>query len=158
VIQDTRRRYLLDVNVLLALFDPTHIHHDPAHDWFGTVGHGAWATCPLTENGFVRVLSNPAYAGRRTRVADALARLEEFTRHAGHSFWRDDISLSDGARIDRRHLSGHREVTDAYLLALAVHNSGTLVTFDRGLRREAVIGAEHSHLHVLLTAIDVVDP
>jgi len=158
VIQDTRRRYLLDVNVLLALFDPTHIHHDPAHDWFGTSGQEAWATCPLTENGFVRVLSNPAYAGRRTTVADALARLGEFTQHAGHSFWRDDISLSDGTRIDRRHLSGHREVTDAYLLALAVHHSGTLVTFDRGLRPGAVVGAEPSHLHVLLPSIEVVDP
>ena len=84
-----------------------------------------------------------------TTISNALTRLEEFSRHAGHLFWSDDISLSDGARIDRRRLSGHREITDAYLLALAVRNEGALATFDRGVRREAVPGAGADHLAVL---------
>jgi uncharacterized protein len=149
MIQDRRGPSLLDVNVLLALFDPTHIHHDAAHDWFSVTGCRGWATCPLTENGFARVLSNPAYAGRRTTVGDALARLDQFTRHEEHVFWSDDISLRDRKRLDARRLSGHREITDAYLLALAVHNAGTLATFDRGVRVEAVVGAGSRHLDVL---------
>jgi uncharacterized protein len=149
VIQDARPTYLLDVNVLLALFDPTHIHHDVAHEWFGSVESARWATCPITENGFVRVLSNPAYAGRRTTVADAVGRLDQFTKSEAHDFWGDDVSIRDVARVDRTQLTGHREITDAYLLALAVHNSGVFATFDRGVRVGAVAGAERRHLEVL---------
>ncbi len=74
------------MNVLVALFDPAHIHHDAAHDWFGAHREDGWATCPLTENGFVRVLSNPAYPGRRTTVADAVDRLGRLARSGGHTF------------------------------------------------------------------------
>ena len=141
--------HLLDVNVLIALFDPGHIHHDDAHRWFALVGSTAWATCPLTENGFVRILSNPAYAGRRTTVADAAARLGQLTQGEGHVFWVDDASLLDASRFAPRELHGHREITDAYLLALAVSHSGALATFDGGIRLAAVVGAEPGHLAVL---------
>jgi toxin-antitoxin system PIN domain toxin len=142
---------LPDVNVLIALFDPGHIHHDAAHEWFASVGDGAWATCPLTENGFVRVLSNPAYPGRRTTVADAAARLGRLTRTEHHVFWQERISILDPARFSPSDLTGHREITDAYLLGLAVAYDGALVTFDRGVRLSAVVGAERGHLVVLPT-------
>lgn len=132
--------YLLDVNVLIALFDPAHIHHDDAHAWLASEGQLSWATCPITENGFVRVVSNPAYPGRRTTVADAAERLRRFTGEPGHVFWPDDISLLDADVVDAGRLSGHREVTDTYLLALAVRRGCILVTFDRSVRAEAVHG------------------
>lgn len=143
------RVHLLDVNVLIALFDPGHIHHGAAHEWFGAVGHEAWATCPLTENGFVRILSNPRYAGRRTTVRDAVERLRTLTEADGHAFWDDAVSLLDAARLDARALHGHREITDAYLLALAVARPGVLATFDTGVRTDAVPGAKPEHLVVL---------
>ena len=141
--------HLLDVNVLVALFDPGHIHHEAAHAWFAVAREEGWATCPLTQNGLVRVLSNAAYPGRRTTVADAVDRLRRFTGSGGHTGWPDDLSILDPARVDAGHLAGHGEVTDAYLLALAVHDDGTLATFDRAVRREAVVVAKEGHLTVL---------
>jgi len=141
--------YLLDVNVLVALFDPDHIHHQAAHAWFASARDSGWATCPLTENGLVRVLSNPAYPGRRTTVADAVERLGLFTLSGDHTRWPDDISLLDPAHIVPHQLTGHRQVTDAYLLGLAVYHGGTLATFDRSLGMQAVVGAKEQHLAVL---------
>ena len=132
---------LLDVNVLIALFDPSHIHHDAAHAWFAEHAADGWATCPLTENGFVRVLANPAYPGRATTVADAVDRLRRFTASNEHVFWPDSVSLLDPASVEPSQLSGHREVTDAYLLALAVRHDGALVTFDRSVRVTAAVAA-----------------
>jgi toxin-antitoxin system PIN domain toxin len=141
--------HLLDVNVLVALFDPEHVHHETAHTWFASARGSGWATCPLTENGLVRILSNPAYPGRRTTVADAVDRLRRFTRSGGHTAWADDISLLDSDHVDATHLSGHREVTDAYLLALAVRRKGALATFDRTVRTAAVVNAADEHLLVI---------
>jgi len=141
--------YLLDVNVLIALFDPGHIHHDTAHDWFAAVGSRAWATCPLTENGFVRILSNPAYPGRRTTVADAVERLGLLARSEQHVFWADDVSVLDPSLIDAAELAGHRDITDAYLLALAVAHGGALATFDASVRIPPAMGAKPHHLAVL---------
>lgn len=144
-----QRVHLLDVNVLVALFDPGHIHHDTAHEWFASAGGAAWATCPLTENGFVRVLSNPAYPGRRTTAADAAGRLAQLTARPGHTFWGDEISILDPSRVSVGALTGYREITDAYLLALAVSRSGALATLDGGVRLGAVPGAKPRHLEVL---------
>jgi toxin-antitoxin system PIN domain toxin len=144
-----RRVHLLDVNVLVALFDPGHIHHDTAHDWFASVGSAAWATCPLTENGFVRVLSNPAYPGRRTTAADAAGRLAQLTGRPGHTFWEDGVSILDPTRFVVGAWTGYREITDAYLLALAVSRSGALATLDGGIRLASVVGAEPRHVAVL---------
>jgi len=144
-----RVTHLLDVNVLVALFDPAHLHHDTAHAWFEMEREGGWATCPITENGFVRVLSNPAYPGRRTTVADAVARLARFTASGHHSFWADDLSLLDRSVISAHLLMGHGEITDAYLLALAVGKGGRLATFDGKIRTAAVPGADPEHLAVI---------
>ncbi len=146
---DANRVFLLDVNVLIALFDPNHLHHDSAHAWFNSVGPRGWASCPLTQNGFVRVLSNPAYAGRRTTVADAAARLRRFMEASHHQFWSDHLSILDPTRVVADQLAGHREITDAYLLALAVDRHGALATFDAHVRLSAVVGAEAHHLEVL---------
>ncbi|MEJ2206616.1 MAG: PIN domain-containing protein [Gemmatimonadota bacterium] len=138
--------WLLDVNVLVALFDPEHVHHEAAHRWFAGARSAGWATCPLTENGLVRVVSNPAYPGRRTTVADAVSRLRQFTDSGNHVHWPDDVSLLRPDELDGSQLTGHREITDAYLLALAVRHDGALATFDRSVRTAAVPAFEPRHL------------
>ncbi|MGE5361650.1 MAG: TA system VapC family ribonuclease toxin [Bacteroidales bacterium] len=143
---------LLDINVLVALFDPDHVHHDLAHDWFADQGARAWATCPLTENGFVRVVSNPAYASPLHRVEELAARLRRFCRQPGHRFWPDDVSLLDEQLFDLSVLGSPRHVTDVYLLGLAKKNNGRLVTFDRAIPRKAVRGAGLSTLEVITPA------
>jgi toxin-antitoxin system PIN domain toxin len=140
---------LLDVNVLVALFDPVHTHHEAAHEWFEPNRQSGWATCPLTENGFVRVISNPSYPGRRTTVQDALQRLTSFRDSGDHTFWTDSASLCDVLLIRPANLLGHRQLTDVYLLALAVTNGGRLATFDQRISLAAVNGAEPGHLAFL---------
>ena len=129
---------LLDVDVLVALFDPAHLHHELAHGWLA--GHRArgWATCPMTENGFARTVSHPGYPGRRVTVQDALERLGAFTDAGDHHFWPDSTSLRRRSRIDTGLLDGHDRVRGAYLLLLAVENEGRLVTFDAGVPLAAV--------------------
>lgn len=145
------RTALLDVNVLVALFDPDHVHHDVAHDWFaGQRAHG-WATCPLTENGFVRVLSNPAYGGETLTAARAVALLRRFRESGQHVFWPDAVSLCDTALFDAA--GGHRQLTDVYLLGLAVAMGGCLATFDRSIPRSAVVGATADALQVIAPAV-----
>ena len=104
---------------------------------------------PSTENGFIRVLTNPSYPGRRTTVVDAAERLARFISPGHHTFWADELSLLDNRTFSLPRLSGHKEITDTYLLGLAVRNGGRLVTFDRGLRPDAVRGAGSEHLTVL---------
>lgn len=140
---------LLDVNVLVALFDPTHVHHDVAHHWFRRQRASGWATCPLTENGLVRVLSNPTYPGRRTTVEDAVRRLQRFRHSGDHSFWGDTLSVCEGSRIQLEHVGGHRQLTDVYLLALAVEHQGRLATFDRAISVAAVEGATLRNLAIV---------
>jgi len=139
--------YLLDVNVLIALIDPTHVQHEPAHDWFAHTGRRAWATCPLTENGLLRIVGHPRYPnspGTPAAVASILARLRDLP---GHTFWPDDISLTDTTRIDPERLLSHGQVTDSYLLALAQAHRGKLASFDRRLVVDAVRnGAKALHL------------
>lgn len=143
---------LLDVNVLVALFDPDHVHHDLAHDWFADEGSAAWATCPTTENGFVRVLSNAAYGATVSRAPDLLARMRRFCASRGHVFWRDSVSLSDQAVFDGSMLAGHRQLTDVYLLGLAHAHGGRLATFDRSIPLRAVKGATARDLAVIAPA------
>lgn len=121
---------LLDVDVLVALFDPAHVHHEAAHAWFAENRSTGWATCPLTENGFARAVSHPAYPGRRSTVADALERLQAFTDSGDHHFWPDSTSLRRRSRLEPSLLEGHAHVTPAYLLLLAVENGGRLATFE----------------------------
>jgi toxin-antitoxin system PIN domain toxin len=140
---------LLDVNVLVALFDPAHLHHDAAHAWFESNHKGQWATCPLTENALVRVLSNPAYPGRRTAAEDAAARLRSFCSAREHVFWPDSISIRDAARFRWNHIQGHRQLTDVYLLALSASNRGRLATFDSSISLKAVAGAVAANLELI---------
>ena len=130
--------FLLDVNVLIALIDPTHVGHDAAHRWFGAEGAASWATCPLTENGVIRIVGHPRYpnsAGSPAAVAPIVARLRALP---GHVFWQDDFSLMDCDLIDPARIATPAQVTDTYLLALAVANQGQLATFDRRLSPSAV--------------------
>lgn len=143
---------LLDVNVLVALFDPDHIHHEVAHDWFADHRHAGWATCPITENGFVRVLANPAYAGTVARTADVVSRLRQFCQGGGHEFWPDTPSLCDDSIFDDSLVSGHRQLTDIYLLAVAHARGGCLATFDRGIPIRAAKGATAASLMVVAPA------
>jgi toxin-antitoxin system PIN domain toxin len=140
---------LLDVNVLVALFDPSHVHHEAAHSWFRVNRSRRWATCVLTENSFVRVLSSPAYPGRRTTVEDAVTRLGMFCASREHVFWPSSLSIRDRGRFRWNHVQGHRQLTDIYLLALAVSNQGRLVTFDSAISIRSVEGAKPHHLELV---------
>lgn len=138
---------LLDVNVLIALIDPAHEFHDAAHDWFGRNRKHGWATCPITENGCVRILSKPAYPSLGLTAAAAHDILAAFRRSADHRFWPDSISIAD-TRFDLTGL-GPKAVTDIYLLGLASANDGKLVTFDRRIRLESVAGCRPENLEIL---------
>ena len=121
---------LLDVNVLVALFDPDHLHHEPAHRWFENQRLHGWATCPLTENALIRVLSNPAYTPNAELPSLTVARLRTFREGDGHTFWPADVSLSDPGVLVREAPLSHRNLTDLYLLSLAVRRNGRLATFE----------------------------
>jgi uncharacterized protein len=128
--------HLLDINVLVALFDAAHVNHDAGHDWFGRVGSRGWSTCPTTENGCIGVLSSPAYPTVQTTAIEVVDRLARFCALEGHLFWPDDISLTQALERDARdRFSGPQQVTDFYLAALAAHHDGQLATFDGSFAR-----------------------
>lgn len=143
---------LLDVNVLVALFNPVHVHHELAHDWFADNRASGWATCPLTENGFLRVLGNPARGDQTMPIPDLVARLRKFCASGHHEFWTDAVSLRDERLFNASFARGHRQLTDVYLLGLATKKRGCLVTFDRTIPPAAVIGASGSTLEVVSSA------
>ncbi len=132
---------LLDVNVLVALFDPAHVSHEAAHRWFGRNHRHGWATCPTTINGCIRVLSNPAYPTVQTTPAEVAGRLRSLCSTTDHHFWEDSVSLLDGTLFRPSSIAGHQLITDAYLLGLAVRNHGRLATFDRHIPLQAVPAA-----------------
>ncbi len=125
---------LLDVNTLVALAWPNHVHHAPAIEWFSEHHADGWATCPLTESGFVRVSSNPRATSEAKSPTEALFLLRELVGLAEHRFWQDDFSIATSDLLDSAKLVGYRQVTDAHLLALTIRHGGRLVSFDRGLR------------------------
>ncbi len=131
--------YLLDANVLIALIDPDHVHHTYAQDWFERTVDEGWATCPLTENAFIRIAGKPSYRMLGT-PADMAMILQQVCARPGHVFWPDSLSLVSSPLVDCRQLAGHGQITDTYLLALAVQNGGRLATFDRRLSPGAVDG------------------
>jgi toxin-antitoxin system PIN domain toxin len=141
-------RALLDINVLLALLDTDHVDHRAARSWLSEEIEGGWASCAITENGFARVISQPSYPGAIS-PADAIDRLRRATGTSYHVFWPCDLSLLDDTLFDRSRLHGPRQVTDAYLLALAVAHEGRFVTLDRAVPLTAVHGANPRHLTVL---------
>jgi toxin-antitoxin system PIN domain toxin len=141
-------RALLDVNVLIALLDQGHAHHAAARDWLSRNIKQGWASCPLTQNGCIRILSQPSYPGALPPAAVA-ERLAAATATSWHAFWPDALSLLDGASVSWAAVLGSRQVTDIYLLALAVNRGGRLVTFDRAIPLAAVPGARPKHLVVI---------
>ena len=141
-------RVLFDVNMLVALSDPEHIHHSRAFAWWNDHQDEGWASCPLTQNGFVRVISGSRY-GRPRSFADAMAQLCGQIALPSHAFWPDDVSLADAAVFDHGRLLGPNQITDVYLLALAVKNGGRLATLDHGIALRAVHRAEPRHLVML---------
>jgi toxin-antitoxin system PIN domain toxin len=138
-----RRPYLLDTNVLIALAWPNHVHHGEAVSWFARKGSARFRTCPITQTGFVRISSNPNVSAAAVSPHAAIALLARFIALPGHEFWPDDLSAAE-AFAEPGRVVGHRQVTDAYLVALAVRHGGALATLDRAVtaiaagRREAV--------------------
>jgi len=126
------------VNLLLALTDPMHVHHETAHIWFAQTGRRSWATCPITENGFVRIASHPRYPNRPGNVGAVLEILRQLCAAEGHQLWSENVSIRDLIGPDQ--LISHAQVTDAFLLGLAVHQAGKLATLDQRLPVAAVRG------------------
>jgi len=125
--------FLLDVNVLLALSWPRHQSHAQVQRWFGRNAAKGWATCPITQAGFVRIISNPAFSPRAVSPAEAIDALRVTIRHQAHQFWADDVAVSDALAALGIRISGHQQVTDAYLLVLAANHKGKLATLDKKL-------------------------
>lgn len=133
---------LLDVNVLVALAWPNHVHHDLALAWFEKNSGFGWATSPVTQSGFVRVSSNRRVIPEAKTPAEAMLLLERIASLPDHRFWEDDVSLVGSQAIARDRLVGHRQVTDAHLLALAIRHEGRLATLDTGVERIVPEGFE----------------
>jgi toxin-antitoxin system PIN domain toxin len=123
--------YLLDANLLIALAWPAHLSHARAMRWFARHANQGWATCPMTQTAFVRILSNPQFSPHALTPQNALRLLEANLKHPGHSFWADTIGIADAMRSLQTPLTGHRQITDAYLVALALHRKAKLATLDQ---------------------------
>jgi toxin-antitoxin system PIN domain toxin len=127
--------YLLDTGVLVALAWPNHVHHERASGWFAANRRHGWATCPITQSGFVRVSSNAAVVPAARTPRECLLLLREIVALPHHEFWNDDTSLATSKYLAEERLVGYRQVTDAHLLALALRRRGCLATLDRGVRQ-----------------------
>lgn len=135
---------LLDINILTALLWPAHEHHEVAHRWFGSRANAPWASCALTQLGFVRIVSNPAFSRDALSPVEALALLGENLAHPAHEFWGDSGQVPVAVKGLVARLQGYRQLTDAYLLALAHRRKGVFATFDRGVRTlagDALLGS-----------------
>ncbi len=141
-------RALFDVSMLLALFDPGHVMHRVAMAWWMSNRVHGWASCPLSENGFLRIISQRSYA-RPVPLPDALATFQAQVARGGHEFWPDDVSILDAERVDHTRLLGPAQITDIYLLALAVRHNGRLVTLDRSIDTTSVRNAAPANLVIL---------
>ena len=139
---------LLYFNVLIALLDLDHVHHSRARTWLVRNAAPGWASCPLTQNGCVRIVAQPGYPDPLP-VPAVMERLSLATSHASHEFWPADISLLDGGVADRLRIHGPRQVTDLYLLALAIRHGGCFATFDDSVPVAAIRGAAAEHLVVI---------
>jgi toxin-antitoxin system PIN domain toxin len=142
-------RFLLDVNVLIALVDSDHVHHDPAHTWFVTLADAEWLTCPITQNGAIRVVTGPKYVNGPVRFADAVESLRTVLVKGSHVFVPDEISLLDSSHVDITRLTSAAQITDTYLLALSSSHSATFVTFDKRMITSAVASSTVSILTLI---------
>lgn len=142
-------RALLDVNVLIALLDAGHVHHKQAMAWLESQIQYGWASCPLTQNGCIRIMSQPKYPGSLP-AAQVTDRLAEAANNPQHEFWPADVNMLAEGVFDWTRVLGHRQVTDVYLLSLAVKHGGRFVTFDQRIVPDAVQGARAEHLVLLV--------
>jgi hypothetical protein len=139
--------HLLDVNLLIAVLDPHHVHNKSAHRWISALPKPMrWATCPLTENAFVRIIGNPSYPNSPGAAGAALALLRQNCSQDEHSFWADDISLRNHALWDGPEIMKASDLTDLYLLALAVKHGGKLASFDRRIPAHLIRGGREALL------------
>jgi toxin-antitoxin system PIN domain toxin len=143
-------RALLDVNVLIALFDPDHAFHSRARDWWDIHAESGWATCPLTENAAIRIITNRGYSvALRFSAEDVLDCFRGLIDQSDHQFWPDSISFRDSTLFHADRLHSSNALPDLYLLGLAVRNSGTLVTFDSNIPLLPVVNAAPANLTVI---------
>jgi toxin-antitoxin system PIN domain toxin len=141
-------RALLDVNVLIALHDRDHVHHERAALWLEENIAAGWASCPLTQNGCLRIMSQNGYSSPQP-LAVLIAMLQGSVATPHHSFWSDDLSLLDASVFQHQHMHSPSQLTDLYLLALAVNHGGRLVSFNQRIPLSAVQGAKAQHLVIL---------
>lgn len=149
--QPTREqtRYLLDVNILVALMDEAHVHHVVAHKLIAKPKLKI-ATCALTENGVLRVLNLPGYSPYGPAGFEAVrAQLVQLCKDTDHEFWPCDVTLRDNTKVNWNRVMGHNQITDVYMLALAVEHGGALATFDHRIALSTVPGAQPEHLHLM---------
>lgn len=142
------KRSLLDINVLIALMDSNHVLHSSAIRWISQHGKNGWASCPITQNGCLRIMAQPNYPNPRP-IQAIRERLSQACAGQFHEFWPDDISLLEDSRFDSEKLHGPKQLTDIYLLALAVRHGGRFVTFDGAMTKEAVNGIDQASLVIL---------
>jgi toxin-antitoxin system PIN domain toxin len=142
------RKNLLDLNVLIALTEPGHKHHRKAHEWLNSSGKNNWGVCPLTEAGFLRVTTNPAFRPGPRTLEQAIAIVQVLKGYPGYWYWEIDESWVNLTAPFAARIFGHQQVTDAYLLGLAIKAKGVLVTFDKGIQFMA--GAEFNQNVLLL--------
>ena len=141
-------RALYDVNMLIALFDPLHARHTTAHVWHSANGQHGWASCPLTQNGLIRIMAQPRYASPQP-LASMLHVVRELSGDAAHTFWPDDVSLAAVGILAPQFALTSGMLIDVYLRALAIKHEGRLVTLDSKIDRGAVVGATTTHLVTL---------
>ena len=142
------KRALLDINVLIALLDLDHVHHRRARSWLEREARSGWASCPVTENGCVRIMSQARYPNP-VSTAELIKRLQDATATSYHEFWPDDLSILDQSVVDSARIHGPKQVTDVYLLALAVNHGGRFATFDGAVPLSAVLAAKNGHLALI---------
>lgn len=141
--------HLVDVNILIALAWPSQEHHRIVSDWFASAAENGWATCPLTQCGFVRISSNPKFIPNAVSPLEAVSLLREMTSHRKHSFWPDAMQIMDAEYFGRFNITGHRQITDAYLLGLTILNGGKFVTLDRGVASLVKSSTDRAHVVII---------
>ncbi len=144
--------WLLDANLLIALTQAAHVHHGEAHGWFGAQPHRRWASCAITQLAFLRLTSNPKVTGRETTPAEALQALVAMVGSAAHEYWGDAPEPAHLSTLQHPALVGHRQVTDAYLLGLAVERRQRLATLDRGLLSFASAAGHKAQIELVSAA------
>lgn len=141
-------RALLDINVLIALLDRGHLSHQTTLRWMEMELPHGWATCPITQNGVIRIMAQPAYPNQRP-AAKVVDRLAEACSHPSHEFWPEDISLVRDGLVNWTRVLGSRQITDLYLLALAASRGGRFVTLDQRIQPDLVSTATAEHLSII---------